>query len=85
VTVPGIQLIDAPPTSRLLRCFVADDCKQYGAPLLALIKAQLVSPKVRLQDFSGVYSATKAMRPQHFELYFASGPIVLTGSPAGAQ
>jgi hypothetical protein len=85
VIVPGIQLIDAPPTFSLLRCFVADDCKQYGPALLELINGQLVVPKVRLQDFSGVYSATKAIRPQHFELYFAAGSITLTGPPASAR
>jgi hypothetical protein len=85
VTVPGIQLIDAPPTYSLLRCFVAEDCRQYGAGLVELINAQLVSPKVRLQDFSGVYKATKALQPQHFEVYFAPGVITLTGAPDGGR
>ena len=84
VTVPGIQLVDAAPQYSLLRCFIAEDCRKFGPELLELVNAQLASPKVQLQDFSKTYTPTsKAMRPLHFELYFASGPITLAGAASG--
>jgi hypothetical protein len=75
VVVPGIQLTKAPPYT-LLRCFKAEDCKNWGAKLVELVNAQLISPKVKLQDFSKTYTDTGAIRPLHFELYFAPEEIV---------
>jgi hypothetical protein len=85
LVVPGIQLVDAPPKDSLLRCFVADDCKRYGPRLVEVVNAALTSPKVVLQDFSKTYTPTGALRPQHFELYFAPGPITLAGQPPSAK
>jgi hypothetical protein len=83
VVVPGIQRVDSAPKYSLLRCFTAEDCK-LGPELLELVNAQLASPKVQLQDFSRSYTGN-AIRPQHFELYFAPGPIKLAGAPASAR
>jgi hypothetical protein len=78
VIVPGIQLVDSPPPFTLLRCFAADECRQFGQPLLDMVSGQLVTPKITLQDFSKTYTPTsKPLRPQHFELYFTRGPITL--------
>jgi hypothetical protein len=75
VVVPGIQLVK-PVSYSLLRCFKAEDCKNWGARLVELINAQLISPKVKLQDFSKTYTDTGAIQPLHFELYFAEEEIV---------
>ncbi|MEJ1963393.1 MAG: ATP-binding protein [Gammaproteobacteria bacterium] len=78
VIVPGIQLVDAPPPYPLLRCFVAAECKLYGQQLLNIVNGSLEAPRVKLQDFSGTYTAPKegpAIRPLHFELYFPAGEI----------
>ncbi|MEO8133377.1 MAG: ATP-binding protein [Betaproteobacteria bacterium] len=85
VVVPGIKLLDSPPPYSLLRCFTAEDCSQYGPPLLELVNAQLDSPKIVLQDFSKTRTPTRTMRPQHFELYFVKGPIRLAERLASAR
>ncbi len=82
ILVPGIERVNGPPPHSLLRCFVADECRQYGPQLVALVNAQLGTPKVVLQDFSRTYTPTGAIRPQHFELYFAPGPIVTLSAKA---
>ncbi|MEJ8851594.1 ATP-binding protein [Variovorax rhizosphaerae] len=75
VVVPGIELIDAPPPENQLRCFKAEECKQYGNALLELVNARLASPKFILKDFSEKYGSSTSIRPLHFEIYFARGPI----------
>jgi len=77
IVVPGIQRVAAPPPRNLLRCFVADECRQYGPQLLKLFNAQLESPKLELQDFSKTYTPNGSIGPQHFEVYFAPGAITL--------
>jgi energy-coupling factor transporter ATP-binding protein EcfA2 len=61
----------------LLRCFVAEECRQYGQQLLALVNRELSAPKLRLQDFSGTYTPDGTIRPLHFEIYFPPSPLVL--------
>lgn len=83
VIVPGIDLVKISVSSAELRCFVAEDCQAWGDRLLKLINSQLVSPKVKLNDFSKTYTNTGAIRALHFELYFPPGEIVTRRGRAG--
>ena len=77
LVVPGIERVTSVPPRSLLRCFVADECKEYGPQILAAINRQLAEPRLGLQDFSGTYTPDGSIRALHFEIYFAAGPIVL--------
>jgi hypothetical protein len=79
VIVPGIQVIKFSVSKAKLRCFAAADCKAWGDRLVKLINSQLISPRVELEDFSGTYTDTGAIRALHFELYFPPGEIVTRG------
>lgn len=83
ILVPGIQRVDGAPTRALLRCFVGEECTQYGSQLVDIVNRQLAEPKLRLQDFSRTYAPDGSIRPLHFEIYFAPGPITLR--PADAK
>ncbi len=86
VIVPGIEQVKLQVSAAELRCFVAEDCKVWGDRLLKLVNSQLVSPKVKLNDFSGTYTNTGAIRGLHFELYFPPGEIVTRrGSALGPE
>ena len=78
LVVPGIQRVGGAPPQALLRCFVADECTQYGPQILSAVNRQLTEPRVRLQDFSRTYTPDGSIRALHFEIYFAAGPIRLT-------
>jgi hypothetical protein len=85
VIVPGIQVIKFSVSKAKLRCFAAADCKAWGDRLVKLINSQLISPKVELEDFSGTYTDTGAIRALHFELYFPPGEIVTRGGLEGSS
>jgi hypothetical protein len=82
ILVPGIQRVDGAPPKALLRCFVAEECTQYGGQLADILNRQLVDPKLRLQDFSRTYTPDGSIRALHFEIYFAPGAITLTPQDA---
>ena len=77
IVVPGIQRVDGAPPQAILRCFVAEECRQYGPQLVDIVNRQLAEPRLHLQDFSRTYTPDGSIRPLHFEIYFASGTIRL--------
>lgn len=79
IVVPGIQLVKNAPPYGLLRCFRPEECKQDGERLLAILNAQISYPKLRLQEFRPSQETLQTIRPRHYELWFAPGPIEIAG------
>ena len=67
-----------------LRCFVAEECAQYGDKLVDLVNRQLSTPKLRLADSSGINKQDGRIRPLQFEIWFPSVPVVLEAPAAKA-
>lgn len=77
VVVPGIEVVKAAPARSVLRCFQPEECKTDGVALLALVNGLLRTPTVVLEDLSMRYGDSRAIRPRHYELWFADGNLEL--------
>jgi hypothetical protein len=68
------------PQPAVLRCFRVWECERDGRRLLGIINAQLVTPRVTLQDMSHGNAGNNKLprvRERQFELWFGPGPIEL--------
>jgi hypothetical protein len=81
--VPGVQRVANAPRRAELRCFLADECRVYGLPLLHIVNTQLQTPQVTLRNFADAETAG-TVRPLHFEIFFPAGRIELTPQDAKA-
>ena len=77
VVVPGIELVSGAPPRSVVRCFQADECAGEGRALVAVVNNLLAAPQFELQDLSARYSTSRNVRPRHYEIWFAPGPITL--------
>lgn len=73
VTVPGIQYIDGSQSKSILKCFRKDECSTIGPNLVRLFHQSGV--ELELVDLSQAYENSNAIRPKHFEAWFASLPL----------
>jgi hypothetical protein len=81
IVVPGIQKVGSGPPFSQLRCFAPMECQQNGPRLLQIINSELSEPTIRLQNFSSFgQSGDGKFRADHYELWFAPGPISLRQS-----
>jgi hypothetical protein len=82
ILVPGIERKDYGGPSEL-RCFVADECQQYGQSLLQMINGELSGSALRLSDLSKRFPAG-SVRPLHFEIWFGPGALPLASPKQSA-
>lgn len=76
IQAPGIELVNAAPRRSELRCFRAEECGNEGDQLLAITNEILAEPQLRLNDLSRRYGDSTAIRPRHFEIWFAAGDAI---------
>lgn len=77
VIVPGIELVKAPASRNVLRCFRSEDCRSDGPALVARMNALLTAPQIVLEDQSARYGKSSSIRPRQFELWLAPGDVLL--------
>ncbi|AGA33400.1 hypothetical protein TVNIR_1738 [Thioalkalivibrio nitratireducens DSM 14787] len=68
--------MNAAPRRSELRCFRAEECGNEGDQLLAITNEILAEPQLRLNDLSRRYGDSTAIRPRHFEIWFAAGDAI---------
>lgn len=71
LVVPGIQLLKGAQTKSLLKCFKKAECETLGPTLVERFLQG--GEKVELSDLSREYEQSTAIRPNHFEVWFAEG------------
>ena len=79
IVVPGIELVRVWPPQSVLRCFSQEDCASEARSVLATANRLLQQPQLTLQDMSARYGQSNAIRPHHYEIWFAPGDIRLAG------
>ncbi|HEY1303296.1 MAG TPA: hypothetical protein VGF24_07085 [Vicinamibacterales bacterium] len=83
IVVPGIQRVK-PIRGNELRCFRASECED-ARRVVDILNRLVASPKVVLNPMTGTsYEDSPNIRPRHFELWFAPGPITLRSAPSDA-
>jgi len=81
IVVPGIQRVK-PIRGNELRCFRASECED-ARRLVDILNRLVASPKVVLNPMTGTsYEDSPNIRPRHFELWFAPGPITMRSAPS---
>lgn len=75
ILAPGIELVKASPPQTVLRCFRANECRDDGPALIAVVNSLLEAPQARLEDLSARYGESTSIRDRHFELWFAAGEV----------
>lgn len=75
VVVPSIVLVKASPSQSVLRCFRTEECEQDGRRLVMEANRLLLTTKLELQDLSARYGESAQIRPRHYEIWFAAGPV----------
>lgn len=73
IIVPGVQLVVGAQSKSLLKCFKKEECNKLGTDLVKLFSENHVS--VELSDQSDKYEKSTAIRPNHFEAWFAPGSL----------
>lgn len=63
----------------MLRCFRSEDCRTDAEALVQAINGALRTPAVTLDDFSARYGSSTPTQARHYKLWFAPGPIELSG------
>ena len=71
VVVPGVELVAGQQRNSLLKCFRNAECDGLGVQLVKLF-ADLGAP-VTLSPQTAYFEKATAMRPNHFEAWFAPG------------
>ena len=69
IIIPGIELIAGQQKESLLFCFKKAECEAFGAQLKKLFIDNGVA--IELKDQSRIYENSQAIRPNHFEAWFA--------------
>lgn len=73
IVVPGIELVPGAQKISLLKCFRKAECEKVGARLLQVFSDQGIA--MVLSDRSSRYEKSTAIRPNHFEVWFAQGGV----------
>lgn len=71
MVIPGIEFVKGAQTKTLLKCFKKAECAILGPTLVEGLKA--AGENVELVDLSREYEDSTAIRPKHFEVWFAEG------------
>ena len=69
IVVPGVQFVAGRQDTSILKCFKAAECKDLGPRLVKLFVENGVP--MELSDQSRQYETSTAIRPKHFEAWFA--------------
>jgi hypothetical protein len=83
IVVPGIEHVAGAQSKSILKCFKKAECEALGPFLVKLI--QDAGTVIELSDQSATYEKSTAMRPRHFEAWFAAGFGSASTAGAGAK
>ena len=71
------KLVERQMNAGVLRCFRAEECRDYGPKLLALANSLLDAPTLQLQDLSSQFETNAGLKPLQFEVWFGHVQISL--------
>lgn len=71
LVVPGVELVAGVQKTSLLRCFRKTECEGLGPQIVKLFTDHDVA--ITLSPQSAFFEKSTAMRPNHFEAWFAPG------------
>jgi hypothetical protein len=83
IVVPGIQRVESAPSATELRFFKKEE--RQMAEAIAQVVDEILDTPLSVKDLSARYGASTAIRPNHFELWFAPGEIRLVTPPVAAN
>ena len=69
IVIPGIEAVPGSQAESELRCFKEIDCKSGNQLVDIFLKHKI---NIRLSDLSKKYETSNAIRPRHYEAWFAS-------------
>jgi hypothetical protein len=70
IVIPGIERVKGSQSESELRCFKKAECESLGEQLVSIFKKHKVN--INIIDLSKTYETSNAIRPRHFEAWFAS-------------